>query len=177
MSNIVTISWQHKWWCLVDMITARSVFHSRIWRGRFPNFLKQKKWRLFHQKWWFSRWITQNGENIVERIGDIFGDCWKSLNSCHNYCHFFWWQFFHQKWWLSKWITVKGEKSGERTGDIFSDCWKMWNSCHNYCHYFWWKYCHQIRWRFFHQKWWLSEWITVKGEKSGERKGDVLGEC
>ena len=30
---------------------------------------------------------------------------------------------------------------------------------------------------FFHRKWWLSKWITVKGEKSGERKGDVLGEC
>ena len=87
------------------------------------------------------------------------------------------WQFFHQKWWFSRWITENGDNIGEGTGDIFSDCWKSWNSCHNYCHLFWWQYCHQIWWRFFHRKWWLSKWITVKGEKSGERKGDVLGEC
>ena len=30
---------------------------------------------------------------------------------------------------------------------------------------------------FFHRKWWLSKWITEKSEQSGERKGDVLGEC
>ena len=39
---------------------------------------RQKKWQFFHQKWWFSRWITENGDNIGERTGDIFSDCWKS---------------------------------------------------------------------------------------------------
>ena len=47
----------------------------------------------------------------------------------------------------------------------------------HYCHLFWWQYCLQIWWRIFHRKWWLSKWIKVTGKKSGERKGDVWGEC
>ena len=27
--------WQHKWWWLVDMISARSVFHSKVWHFNF----------------------------------------------------------------------------------------------------------------------------------------------